>query len=644
VLTPLTYTYNSLTGVVTAQFPSAGTALQRQTVGSAIRAYFTVEHAYQPAQDEYLLAMPYYEQVGGSCWATDGIMIWRAMQRGVPNPQLEGPLKFAAVPDDDFGGGYLPDPLRPFYVVTRDLPRYLTSVIPANAEWRGYDSMTHLRWRLLRVLDAGHPLIVRMPGHTVLVIGYRQRGSEFILHDSQGLYPASSKRGGMYNVRPYSWWQQMQGSLNLVAFQAVWVDGPIVPRAERTLQTLGLPGADETGGSALGLLRFTGANPQTGTETTAAQMQFRPSATLGYRWIDGSSNELPAIPVTARELHLIAPVWNADSNAVTRDVRLQVYAGSTRLGDEYNTVVLPRVAVDSDADKRAALVEVRIPMDELRQPAFGDVNGTLRVTLFGELLDGTTPIDGWQVVATLGLTPVITSVSPSSGQVGTETTIIGSGFGRLKAADATVTFNGKPAVDILAWSDTEIRVRVPAGATTGNIVVATRNEAEYYSNGVAFTIGQDNLAFLHSLNEVHVKLLGTANLKLTATGEIYQDNFSGALIAMPVIWNGVNFSASDSSTLPGATYTMTGTVDPSGKRLLNATVAWKNTHTGQSMEYQLVNLDLTYTSQPDMAWYSQTGAGVESHVPNIVWGSPFFTYQSMVWPTASLYVSFDKGT
>src|SRR5258708_29624511 len=66
------------------------------------------------------------------------------------------------------------------------------------------------------------------------------------------------------------------------------------------------------------------------------------------------------------------------------------------------------------------------------------------------------------------LVPTISSLSPASGAPGASVTITGTNFG---ASAGTVTFNGLTAT-ITSWSETSIAVTVPAGATTGNVVVS----------------------------------------------------------------------------------------------------------------------------------------------------------------------------
>ncbi len=79
--------------------------------------------------------------------------------------------------------------------------------------------------------------------------------------------------------------------------------------------------------------------------------------------------------------------------------------------------------------------------------------------------------------------PSITSLNPTSGVAGTSVTITGTYFGATQGA-STVKFNGTAAAPT-SWSATSIVVPVPAGATTGNVVVTVGGVA---SNGVNFAM------------------------------------------------------------------------------------------------------------------------------------------------------------
>src|SRR5258707_14675487 len=77
----------------------------------------------------------------------------------------------------------------------------------------------------------------------------------------------------------------------------------------------------------------------------------------------------------------------------------------------------------------------------------------------------------------------IASLSPTSGLVGTSVTIAGANFGATQGT-STVKFNGTLATPT-SWSASSIVVPVPAGATTGNVVVTVGGSP---SNGISFTV------------------------------------------------------------------------------------------------------------------------------------------------------------
>jgi len=89
------------------------------------------------------------------------------------------------------------------------------------------------------------------------------------------------------------------------------------------------------------------------------------------------------------------------------------------------------------------------------------------------------------VVFTLVTSPAITSLSPTTGIVGTAVTITGTNFGATKGT-STVTFNGTTATPT-SWSPTSIVVPVPSGATTGNVSVTVGGMT---GTGPTFTLDQ----------------------------------------------------------------------------------------------------------------------------------------------------------
>lgn len=81
-------------------------------------------------------------------------------------------------------------------------------------------------------------------------------------------------------------------------------------------------------------------------------------------------------------------------------------------------------------------------------------------------------------------TPKVTSISPTSQQIGKQITIEGSNFGASRA-DGYVDFGGVKAVDYYLWIDNKIIVNVPENAKTGNLKVYANSK---FSNEVAYTV------------------------------------------------------------------------------------------------------------------------------------------------------------
>jgi hypothetical protein len=74
------------------------------------------------------------------------------------------------------------------------------------------------------------------------------------------------------------------------------------------------------------------------------------------------------------------------------------------------------------------------------------------------------------IVGTYQLKPVI-STPPTEGTVGSNITINGSNFGSVRGG-GYVDFNGTHGTTV-SWSDTQIVVKVPYGATSGCLKIVT---------------------------------------------------------------------------------------------------------------------------------------------------------------------------
>jgi hypothetical protein len=125
--------------------------------------------------------------------------------------------------------------------------------------------------------------------------------------------------------------------------------------------------------------------------------------------------------------------------------------------------------------------------------------------------------------------PSITSLNPTSGLVGLVITVSGADFGAAQGT-STVKFNGTTATPT-TWSATSVVVPVPAGATTGNVVVTVGSTA---SNGVSFTVTAPAPS-ITSLNPI----IGLVGASVTITGV----NFGATQGTSTVKFNGTTATA-----------------------------------------------------------------------------------------------------
>src|SRR5581483_2370540 len=89
--------------------------------------------------------------------------------------------------------------------------------------------------------------------------------------------------------------------------------------------------------------------------------------------------------------------------------------------------------------------------------------------------------------------PILTSLSATTGPVGCQVVISGSGFGTAQGS-SLVLLNGLP-VTIDSWTDTSITITVPTGAATGPMLVSVAPSMND-SNPVVFTVTSQPLPTL----------------------------------------------------------------------------------------------------------------------------------------------------
>jgi len=178
-----------------------------------------------------------------------------------------------------------------------------------------------------------------------------------------------------------------------------------------------------------------------------------------------------------------------------------VTVGSTQSNNDVTFTVTPPVVTSLSPTSGPVGTQVQINGNN-----FGATQGTSTITVNGVAAS----VNSWsnlQITATVPSTatsgqvtvtvggasstgnpnftvplPQVTSISPSSGSVGTQVTITGSGFQATRPASGYVFFAGSYgaiSASIVSWNNTQIVATVPAGAITGGVQVY----ANVYSNG-----------------------------------------------------------------------------------------------------------------------------------------------------------------
>jgi len=147
--------------------------------------------------------------------------------------------------------------------------------------------------------------------------------------------------------------------------------------------------------------------------------------------------------------------------------------------------------------------------------------------------------------------PTILGLFPTSAAPGATVTVSGFNFGATQGA-STVTVNGTNAT-VASWGNTSVVISVPAGATTGNIVVTVSTVA---SNVQAFTVLTPNPTPVLSSISPTSAFAGTASFTLTLTG-------SSFVSSSQVQWNGLSLATTFvNSTQLAATITAADIATP----------------------------------------------------------------------------------
>jgi len=155
--------------------------------------------------------------------------------------------------------------------------------------------------------------------------------------------------------------------------------------------------------------------------------------------------------------------------------------------------------------------------------------------------------------------PIITSISPTSGTVGTTVTTRGKYFGATQGS-STVSFNGVPVTAYTSWSDTIIKCTVPTGASTGPVVVTTTVGP---SNGKTFTVNPPLITGLSPTS-------GTVGTTVTIRGKYFGAtqgsstvSFNGVPVTAYTSWSDTIIKCTVPTGASTGPVVVTTTVEPS---------------------------------------------------------------------------------
>jgi hypothetical protein len=237
--------------------------------------------------------------------------------------------------------------------------------------------------------------------------------------------------------------------------------------------------------------------------------------------------------------------------------------------------------------------------------------------------------------------PTITSLSPNSGDVGTPVTITGTNFGTTQGDTSTVTFtDGANAGRATTWTDTQIIINVPVGATTGAVTVTVGGR----------TSNTDKIFTVNTRNWIRQNPLPTGNPIYGVWGSAVNDIFVVGQNGSLMRYNGTTWNLMTS----GTTSTLRGiwgndasnifAVGMSGAIIRYNGTAWSTMSSGSTVSLY----GIWGSGVADI--YAAGDSGTIIHWNGTTWGSPMTTNTTRnlrgIWGSAAnnIFAVGDNGT
>ncbi len=553
---------------------------------------------YTPKKDEKIIRMPYYEQIGGSCASTCAQMLLKYSGNDI---ELFDILKELKASDTDFGlsSDTFANSLRDF--ISRKTG-FSVIHIP-------YFAIAHLKWKILSELDKGHPVILNWGKHVVLVLGYKDNGNEIIIHDPQNISPATNENGTMYTVRNWNWIKER----HKYATERYYIIYPDSTFAVNPSLSLMCPGNDETYAMSGGEIAFYIINPNSKKLTSFFELQIKPSEqSNGYIWMNMQTKEkIDSIQQDAEVLKLKLYAYNGSTYAKEIEIQTAIEEdkGEISPGKKISSNNQKFSISEAKFDNATKVVyEYEYKLEDLRDYSISNKDGKEKILIHASLWEDTLFRDSFIIKATLNILPKVTSINPTTGKGGDEITINGFSFGKNKTTKSRVMIGNKE-VEIISWSDKEIKVKLPQDIESGPVVVYTGEKYEYESNKDILFNTQIQCSSFYS------EVFGTAPSwsNIDCKWETTNRGFYLCIQAK----NGV---ISGNGTCYSASQEVSGSIDKDGN--INFSFIWKDPQTNNNYGY-IISGNFTGKFVKGCIFYGTATGKVRVYHKNPIYCKPY---------------------
>ena len=279
--------------------------------------------------EQVVMQVPYYEQPGGSCWATCAQMLTKAYPRD--DDEYSNRLgvidfiKYLKHTSLDEGIG--------LWDFKMNLPNAINLYSSTKTEVSTFVSSSNMLEEIINKLRENKPLIMNLtyPGvgrHAIMIIGYKRElisiakiNVKLLIHNPQNVGTES-----MYKWVDWEW--LMKEKWPQEAYQILYPNKPL-KTTELELLTMGLPI-----NKYLGDLAFVVG---TDSKNYSIGLQYDNSEANGYKWVFPNGVKCEKLPDTVSYIKAKLPVYNASKSSKDVEIKYKIIDSKTRKTIEENS-------------------------------------------------------------------------------------------------------------------------------------------------------------------------------------------------------------------------------------------------------------------------------------------------------------------